>query len=180
MSFQFRRAKLLLTSIEFGQLILGVSEINNHGLTLFNLSSNFNALQKILVHELPDHSLIFSESISHSFKQISNENTDIVLFMNYDFVGIIVDNTVQDTCRILILLVGDQHGRKELSQLMEENLRLLEFDFILVIQVLVLGDLHQVVIFRQVIQNLTLHVWQKEECLENRVSITRVSNVCEA
>jgi hypothetical protein len=60
--------------------------------------------------------------------------------MNNDFLGIIIDNTVQYKCRILVFFVGDQHGGIELSQLMEENLRLLEFDFVLVIQVLVLSD----------------------------------------
>lgn len=60
--------------------------------------------------------------------------------MNNDFVRIIIDNTVQYKCRILVFFVGDQHGGIELSQLMEENLRLLEFDFVLVIQVLVLSD----------------------------------------
>lgn len=117
MSLQFWRASLLWTTVAFGQLILRVREIvfKINNLTLLNLSSNFDALKEILVHELSNHGLVLTEAISHSFKQISNEDADIVLFMNYNFVGIIIDNTVQHKCRILILLVGDQHGSIELS-----------------------------------------------------------------
>ena len=177
---KFEGAILLLTGIALGELIVGLSQIYQDSLTFFYLPSDLNALQKILVHQLPDHGLIFAEAISHSLEQISNKDSYVILLMNGNFVRIVIHDTMQDIRRILPFLVGHQHPSIELPQLVDENLRLLEFDLILVIQVLVLGDLQEVVIFSLVVQNLRLDIWQEEEGLKYRVGITRISDIGQA